>query len=165
MDHERTDAAVGIGSNLRDPARQVSAAIGELAGLPDTRVLAVSGLYRNPPMGPRDQPDYVNAVAMLRTALSPRALLRELQSIECRRGRDRAGGVRWGPRIIDLDILTYGDRVIDEAGLRVPHPGIPERNFVLFPLVEVAPELDIPGLGSVRTLASKLDASGLERIE
>ncbi len=139
-------------------------AIAALAALPETRVERTSSLYRNPPMGPPDQPDFINAVAVIRTGLEPRALLRELQDVERRHGRVRRHGARWGPRVVDLDILTYGARVIAESGLKVPHPGIAQRNFVLFPLVEVAPELHIPGMGLVRVLASRLDASRLERL-
>jgi len=161
---KRVAAVIGIGSNLHDPAMQVERALASLANLPDTRVDRKSALYRSPPMGPQDQPDYINAVAIIRTALQPRALLRALQDIERRQGRDRSAGVRWGPRTIDLDILTYGSSVIAEDGLTIPHPGIPERNFVLFPLAEVAPEMEIPAMGSVRELASRLDASRLERL-
>jgi len=160
----RIPACVGIGSNLNDPVRQVRRAIARLRELPDTTVHRVSSLYRNPPMGPPDQPDFVNAVALLQTALEPRALLNELQDIERRQGRDRRGGERWGPRRIDLDILTYGSRTIAEAGLTIPHPGIPERNFVLFPLLEVAPDLNVPGHGPVRRLAAMVDGSTLARL-
>ncbi len=164
-DTGRTMACIGIGSNLKDPVAQVEAAIATLAALPDTHVERASSLYRNPPMGPPDQPDYVNAVAIIRTGLDPGELLRELQSIERRQGRIRRAGERWGPRIVDLDILTFGSRVIAESGLKIPHPGIAQRNFVLFPLVEVAPELDIPGMGTARALMRRLDASALERVE
>lgn len=157
-------ACIGVGSNLDDPVRQVRAALIGLAALPETRVQFASGLYRNPPMGPPDQPDYVNAVAGILTQLAPRDLLSALQEIESRLGRDRVAQVHWGPRRIDLDILTYACRSIDEEGLRIPHPGISERNFVLFPLLDVAPELPIPGLDSVRRLAANVDGSMLERV-
>lgn len=157
-------SCIGIGSNLDDPARQVDEALEQLAAIPATRVQRVSNLYRNPPMGPPGQPDYVNAVAALLTRLEPRPLLSALQEIEQRQGRDRSTEEHWGPRRIDLDILTYGLRVITEPGLTIPHPGIPERNFVLFPLLEIAPELSVPGHGSVRRLASMVDSSNLERV-
>jgi 2-amino-4-hydroxy-6-hydroxymethyldihydropteridine diphosphokinase len=155
---------VGIGSNLDDPVHQVREAVTSLESLDDTRLLAVSGLYRNPPMGPVDQPDYINAVAVILTQHEPPALLSLLKGIERARGRSAEEATRWGPRRLDLDILTYGDREIDEPGLKIPHPGISERNFVLFPMLEIAPQLRIPGLGAVRRLASKSDASTLEKI-
>jgi len=157
-------ACIGLGSNLDDPARQIGAALKELARVADTRVQCVSSLYRNPPLGPQDQPDYVNAVAAVLTRLAPYALLHALQEIEHRQGRVRDAQRRWGPRRIDLDILTYGSRVVVEDDLTIPHPGIPERNFVLFPLLEIAPDLQLPGLGSVRSLASRVDGSTLERL-
>lgn len=157
-------SCIGIGSNLNDPPRQIDAAVAQLRVVAETRVQVVSSMYRNPPMGPQDQPDYVNAVAVLLTRLAPRALLSALQDIERSQGRERHGAARWGPRCIDLDILTYGMRAIDEPGLTIPHPGISERNFVLLPLTEIAPELEIPGLGLVRRLASGVDDSSLERL-
>ena len=157
-------ACIGIGSNLDAPVAQVERAIEDLSALRETRLLAVSHLYRNPPMGPADQPDYVNAVAVILTRLDARTLLESLQDIEQRFGRDRNVGVRWGPRCIDLDILTYGLRQISEDGLTIPHPGISQRNFVLFPLLDVAPELDVPGIGKVRQLARSVDGSTLSRV-
>ncbi|AHE99129.1 2-amino-4-hydroxy-6-hydroxymethyldihydropteridine diphosphokinase [Thioalkalivibrio paradoxus] len=158
------DAYVGIGANLGDPAAQVSGACVRLSrDIPDSRLVACSRRYRNPPMGPQDQPDYVNAVARIRTALAPAELLRELQRIERAFGR-RRDGQRWGPRLLDLDILLYGGCVIDAPGLRVPHPGIAERDFVLFPLQELAPELRIPGHGALSELCSRM-ASGLVPID
>lgn len=156
-------AAVGIGSNLDDPAAQVRRALAALAALADTELLASSGLYRNPPMGPQDQPDYVNAVALLRTRLQPLPLLRELQRLELAQGRARR--VHWGARTIDLDLLLYDQRIIDEAELTVPHPGLHERAFVLHPLAEIAPALHVPGKGKVEDLAAACSADGLVRIE
>lgn len=156
-------SCIGIGSNLKDPVSQVHQAIAHLSSLRDSRLLNVSGLYRNPPMGPAGQPDYVNAVALILTRLDARTLLESLQAVERLQGRDRDGGVRWGPRCIDLDILTYGQREISEDGLTIPHPGISQRNFVLFPLLDVAPELDVPGIGKVRQLARGVDGSTLSR--
>ncbi len=157
-------ACIGLGSNLDDPVSQIAAALNELTFVADTRVQCISSLYRNPPLGPADQPDYVNAVAAILTRLTPHALLHALQDIEHRQGRVRDAHRRWGPRRIDLDILTYGSRMMAEDELTIPHPGIPERNFVLFPLLEIAPDLQLPGLGSVRSLASRVDGSTLERL-
>jgi 2-amino-4-hydroxy-6-hydroxymethyldihydropteridine diphosphokinase len=157
-------AGIGIGSNLDDPARQVRRALQSLDGLDRTRLLMASSLYRNPPMGPIDQPDYVNAVAIILTRLPAHDLLARLQNLEMQHGRTHDPAVRWGPRHLDLDILTFGIQEIDDAGLKIPHPGISERNFVLLPLLEIAPQLDIPGLGSVRRLAGKVDGSTLKKI-
>jgi 2-amino-4-hydroxy-6-hydroxymethyldihydropteridine diphosphokinase len=156
-------AFIGLGSNLDDPRRQVGRALEELAGLPETTLAAQSGLYRSAPMGPADQPAYINAVARLETRLAPEALLDALQAIEARHGRVRAGD-RWGPRTLDLDILLYGDARIDSPRLRVPHPGLAARNFVLQPLAELAPDLDIPGLGPLRDLLARCPAAALERL-
>jgi len=150
-------AYVGLGSNLHGPARQIEVAFRLLGKIPATRVVKQSSLYRSVPFGGVEQPDFVNAAAFLLTQLTAPELLRELQRIETERGRDR-GGVRWGPRVLDLDLLVYSNRTIDEPGLSVPHPGIGERNFVLLPLREVAPEIDIPGLGRL----SELDADSIE---
>lgn len=144
---ERKLALVGIGSNLDDPVAQVGRAVDALALLPDSEVLIVSSLYRSAPFGPVEQPDFVNAAAALETALAPRALLAGFKRIERELGRRPAE--RWGPRAIDLDLLAYGEAVIDEPDLVVPHPGIAERNFVLLPLAEIAPDLVIPRLGRV----------------
>lgn len=157
-------AYVGLGSNLDGPVEQLRGALRELARLPDSRLLAVSSFYRNPPMGPRDQPDYVNAVAGVLTALAPEALMDELQAIERAQGRNRVESRRWGPRRIDLDILIYGNRVVERSNLRIPHPGISDRNFVLFPLLELAPELVIPECGIVRELARCSDDTALRKI-
>jgi len=158
-------AAVGLGSNLGDPPAQIRRALSELAGLPRTLRTRVSSLYASRPMGPQDQPDYVNAVALLMTQLSPRELLQALQDIEAAHGRERAGE-RWGPRTLDLDLLLYADRFIDEERLTVPHPGIAERNFVLLPLAEIAPHWLVPGRGSVQSLRDALPecSQGIERL-
>lgn len=153
-------AYVGLGSNLDDPAAQVEAALDSLKALPETHLVARSRLYLNPPMGPQDQPDYINAVAALSTRLAAHDLLAALQQLERDQGRVREGR-RWGPRVIDLDLLVYADAVIDAEGLRVPHPGLSERPFVLAPLAEIAPQLQIPGLGSVTDLLAAVDTSGL----
>jgi 2-amino-4-hydroxy-6-hydroxymethyldihydropteridine diphosphokinase len=157
-------ACIAIGSNLNDPVTQVRRAAAALDLLDNTRLTGVSSLYRNPPMGPIEQPDYINAVAMVLTRLGARELMEQLQAIERQQGRDRTVGVRWGPRVLDLDILTFGFRQIDEPDLQIPHPGISERNFVLFPLLELAPRLHIAGRGLVCDLAGRCDRSGLEKI-
>jgi 2-amino-4-hydroxy-6-hydroxymethyldihydropteridine diphosphokinase len=148
-------AYVGIGSNLDTPDAQVQRAVTELADLEYSRVTAVSSLYRSAPLGPSDQPDYSNAVAALLTQLAPHRLLAELRAIEDRHGRDR-GAARWGPRTLDLDLLVYADRVIDDAELTLPHAGIRQRNFVLLPLHELAPQLLVPGQGRVAALLQGL---------
>ena len=147
-------AYIGVGSNLDQPAEQVAAALTALGVLQASRLVSHSRLVRNPPLGPRAQPEFVNAVAGLLTQLPPEALLEALLAIEIRQGRDRQTGERWGPRRIDLDLLVYGDLVLQTPRLVVPHPGISSRNFELFPLLEIAPGLRIPGLGPVRRLAA-----------
>ncbi len=156
-------AYIGLGSNLADPAAQVRAALASLGRLPDSALVSHSALYHNPPMGPAVQPYYVNAVAALDTRLQPLALLDALQDIEARQGRVR-GGERWGPRIIDLDLLLYGGACIDHPRLQVPHAGLAERAFVLVPLQELAPDLDIPGLGPVAALAAACPPVPLRRL-
>lgn len=156
-------AYVGLGSNLEDPVRQVRAALQRLACLPCTRLVARSHLYRNPPMGPPGQPEFVNAVAGLLTRLSPEALLAELQSIETAQGR-RRDGERWGPRILDLDLLLYGSVRMDGATLTLPHPGLADRPFVLTPLREIAPALRTPDGSSVARLAAAAGDAGLQRV-
>src|SRR5512143_2239 len=145
---------IGLGSNLDDPLSQVQTAIDELASLPQSRLHEVSPLYRTPPLGPADQPDYINAVAAIDTDLEPLALLDQLQRIEQHHGRVR-GRLRWGPRTLDLDILLYGDRLITNERLTVPHPGLHERPFVIFPLLAIAPELLLPDGTSIASLAKK----------
>jgi 2-amino-4-hydroxy-6-hydroxymethyldihydropteridine diphosphokinase len=152
-------AYIGIGSNLDDPERQVRAAIDALMRLPRTTFLRGSRLYRTAPWGKADQPAFVNAAAAISTELSPRELLDALLAIERAQGRERAGE-RWGPRVIDLDVVVYGDARIDEPGLHVPHPHSGERAFVLLPLADLDPELEIPGQGRVRALLERVDATG-----
>lgn len=147
-------AYVGIGSNLDEPELQIQAALVALADLPGTRLVSRSAFLRNVAMGPQPQPEFVNAVAGLLTQLPPARLLEELLAIERRQGRDRSTSLRWGPRRIDLDLLVYGDLVINTERLVVPHPGIATRNFVLLPLLEIAPTLRVPGLGPVWRLAA-----------
>ncbi|SEQ32745.1 2-amino-4-hydroxy-6-hydroxymethyldihydropteridinediphosphokinase [Ectothiorhodospira magna] len=158
-----TLAYIGIGANLGQPQQQVRDALAALACLPRTRLRCHSSLYRSPPMGPPDQPDYINAVAELDTALSPMALLRLLLDLERQHGRVRQGE-RWGPRTLDLDILLHGDRIIQTPRLTVPHPGLGARAFVLYPLAEIAPELSVPGLGPLTSLLACCPLGGLERL-
>lgn len=157
-------AYIGLGSNLKGPAEQLRSAFEMLAAVPATRLIARSSLYRSAPYGGVEQPDFVNAAAALLTQLGPRQLLVALKQIEVRRGRDD-NEVRWGPRVLDLDLLVYGSERIAEEGLEVPHPGIAERNFVLLPLIELAPELVIPGLGRLASLAVNASEPRIERIK
>lgn len=154
---EAVMAYVALGSNLDDPRAQVERGFGALAGLPDTTLLARSRLYRTPPWGLLDQPDFVNAVAKLGTTLSPRTLLEALLTIETRAGRAR--GIANGPRTLDLDLLLYGDVAIDTPELALPHPRLADRAFVLLPLADLVPELEIPGRGRVADLLACVDAS------
>jgi 2-amino-4-hydroxy-6-hydroxymethyldihydropteridine diphosphokinase len=156
-------AYIGLGSNLQDPKVQVlraCAALNELAGI---RLVDVSPLYRSTPLGPVPQPDFINGVAGVLTHLDPRKLLGELLALERRLGRP-AERERWGPRIIDLDLLVHGRERREEPGLTLPHRGIVERNFVLYPLCDLAPDLDVPGLGRVAELKERLAPTGLERL-
>lgn len=150
--HAGTIAYIGLGGNLDNPAAQLRRALAELTALPDTRVLKHSRLYRSKPLGPQDQPDYLNAVAALQTRLEPLVLMRHLQDIERQHGRRRRAENRWGPRTLDLDLLVYGDLSLQTPELTLPHPELHKRSFVLYPLAELAPELVIPGRGTVRQL-------------
>lgn len=154
-------AYVALGSNLDEPALQVERALARLSAIPRTQCVARSRLYASRPMGPQDQPEFVNAVAGLLTQLSPTELLQELKRIEHEMGRTPPP-VRWGPRRIDLDLLVYGMVQTTQADLTLPHPGIHERNFVLYPLAEIAPALMIPGRGLVGELAQRLGPQGLK---
>ena len=157
-----TLAAVGVGANLGDVARSVRDAIDALGQLPGTRLVQASRLYRTPAWGVTAQPDFFNAVALLDTGLSARALLEALLDIERVHGRVRVDGERWGPRTLDLDLLLHGDAIIDEAGLRVPHPHLHERAFALLPLLEAWPAAIIPGIGPARECAGVMAADGIE---
>jgi 2-amino-4-hydroxy-6-hydroxymethyldihydropteridine diphosphokinase len=153
---------VALGSNLGDPPAQIRRALGTVAALPETRLVARSSLYRNPPSGYLDQPEFINAVAQIETRLEPRELLEQLLAIERAHGRVR--NVPNGPRTLDLDILLYGERTVREPGLTIPHPRMLERAFVLVPLAEIAPEAVVPGRGRIADLAAKLDASGMVKL-
>lgn len=158
-----TTAYVGLGSNLGDSRQQVLDAFVALDGLPHTRLLQRSRLYRTPPWGRLDQPAYVNAAAALETTLEPAVLLDALLGIERAAGRVRAE--RWGPRTLDLDLLLYGDDVIDVAGLTVPHPHLSERAFVLLPLADIAPQREVPGKGRVHDLLDRVDTGDCEPLD
>lgn len=157
-----TRAAIGLGANLGDATATLREAIAALARLPATELLRASRLYRTPAWGRTEQPDFINAVALVETALPPRELLDALLVVERSFGRVRLDGERWGPRTLDLDLLLYGDQVIDEPGLRVPHPHLHERAFALLPLVEIAPNARIPGVGEVAVIAAGMAADGIE---
>jgi 2-amino-4-hydroxy-6-hydroxymethyldihydropteridine diphosphokinase len=157
-------AYLGLGSNLANPVRQIELARTACAALAGVQELAFSSLYRSPPMGSRDQPDYVNAVMAILTELPAINLLQALQSIENDQGRVRTAD-RWSARTLDLDLLLYGDLQIEQTGLTVPHPGIAERAFVLYPLFEIAPELVIPGKGRLSDLIAMCSLNGLRRID
>jgi 2-amino-4-hydroxy-6-hydroxymethyldihydropteridine diphosphokinase len=151
-----TKAFIALGSNLDDPRAQVLRGFDALSRLPGTQVLARSRLYRSAPWGVTGQPEFVNAAAEVETGLSPRELLDALLGIERAAGRDRSG-TRWGPRVLDLDLLLHGNIELDEPGLTLPHPHLHERAFVLLPLNDLAPGLEVPGRGRVRELLAHLD--------
>ena len=155
-------AFVGLGSNLEDPQRQVALAFDELADLPRTTLLKRSSLYRSSPMGYAAQPDFVNAVAQLETALEPASLLEALQAIEAQHGRSRS--FPNAPRTLDLDLLLYADREQHTAQLALPHPRMHERAFVLQPLLELEPDISIPGHGEARALLAACADQQVERI-
>lgn len=157
-------AYIGLGSNLADPRAQVERALERLARLPRSRVLRSSRLYRSAPWGMLDQPEFVNAAAAIETVLSPSALMQALLAIERDAGRDR-NGARWGPRILDLDLLLHGALTLAEPGLQLPHPHLHERAFVLLPLAEIAPDLDVPGRGPISALLSRVDTAGCQVID
>ena len=153
-------AIVGLGGNEGDAIATVRAALVGLDLLPGTRLLRASRLYRTPAWGKRDQPDFINAAAALQTTLPAGELLEKLLAVERAFGRTRAadGSDRWGPRLLDLDVLLYGDAAIDQPGLRVPHPHVHERAFALLPLLDVAPDAVIPGIGPARDALAGLSA-------
>jgi 2-amino-4-hydroxy-6-hydroxymethyldihydropteridine diphosphokinase len=148
-------AYIALGSNLEQPQRQLQAGFDALARLPDTQLIAQSSLYRSAPVGYANQPDFVNAVAAIRTTLQPRVLLDALLAIEREHGRVRE--FPNAPRTLDLDIALYGERVIDDPGLTVPHPRMHQRAFVIVPLAEIAPDARVPGHGRVRDLLAAVD--------
>lgn len=155
-------AYIGLGSNLHGPCSQIAKAIACIAALPNSQVLAVSGLYRTPPMGPQDQPCYVNSMVKVSTQMSPSELLQETQSIEQVMGRTRS--LRWGPRVIDLDIILFGNLVLNIENLRIPHPGLKERNFVSIPLAELSPALILPCGTPIAEIAGSFANTNIDRI-
>jgi 2-amino-4-hydroxy-6-hydroxymethyldihydropteridine diphosphokinase len=157
------EAFVGLGANLENPLQQVRQALSELDAIEHTRVIAASSMYRSVPVGYADQPDFINAVAKLRTGLSPRELLEALHGIENRHARRRS--VRNAPRTLDLDLLLYGMLVAREEGLILPHPRMHERAFVLLPLAEIAPDTLVPGHAPVSQLLAQVDRSGVEKLD
>ncbi len=150
---------IGLGSNLDTPLAQLRRALKALGDLPDCELLSVSRVYRSKPMGPQDQPDYLNAAALLRTCLEPVGLLDQLQSIERAQGRQR--NRRWGERTLDLDLLLYGVRQMEHPRLKLPHPGLIERTFVLYPLKDLCPELVLPSGDSLESLLRQNPATDL----
>jgi 2-amino-4-hydroxy-6-hydroxymethyldihydropteridine diphosphokinase len=154
---------IGLGSNLATPLAQLRSALASLAALPHSNLIARSSFYASDPLGPADQPRYVNAVAALDTALSPLALLDRLQTIELEQGRTRKAE-RWGPRTLDLDILLFGNQKVDIARLTVPHYHMHARAFVLYPLAEIVPELHLPDGRTLSELLSACPFEGLQRL-
>jgi 2-amino-4-hydroxy-6-hydroxymethyldihydropteridine diphosphokinase len=156
-----TLAYIGLGSNLEEPLAQVMRALDELATLPQTRLLAHSALYSSKPIGP-EQPDFINAVALLETELAPLALLDALQAIE--QAHQRVRIQHWGPRTLDLDLLLYGDQQIAHERLTVPHPYLTQRGFVLYPLADITPELKLPDGSRLSDLLHQCPADGLIKL-
>jgi 2-amino-4-hydroxy-6-hydroxymethyldihydropteridine diphosphokinase len=158
-----TAAFVGLGANLGDPRSQVQQAFLELDAIPHTRLVRTSSLYRSEPVGYAEQPQFVNAVAQVETGLPAERLLAELQAIEARHGRSRSFAN--APRTLDLDLLLFGNAVIDSKELKVPHPRMHERAFVLLPLLEIAPRAAIPGRGAAKALLEQCKNQGVERLD
>jgi len=152
---------IGLGSNLSDPLQQIKLAVEALSNIKSSQLSKVSSLYFSRPMGPQDQPDYMNAVAAITTLLSPLALLDALQAIENNAGRVRKDN-RWGARILDLDIILFNNQIINNERLTVPHYGLELREFVLLPLAEISPELVLPNGKSVLALSQNIDTNGLK---
>ena len=154
---------IGLGSNLGDSADTLGAAFGAINALENTRILSKSSLYSSSPMGPKDQPDYHNAVCLIETALEPHTLLRALQSVENEYGRIRKGE-KWGPRTLDLDILLYGNQHISTPDLTVPHYGMDGREFVMVPLFEIAPNMIMPDGKPIALWVARCNLEGLRRL-
>lgn len=152
-----TLAYIAIGSNLASPLEQVNAAVQALGGIPQSRTVAVSSFYRTPPLGPQDQPDYLNAAVAIETDLDAETLLDNTQRIELQQGRVRKAE-RWGPRTLDLDIMLFGDEVIHTERLTVPHYDMKNRGFMLWPLFEIAPDLIFPDGSTLNAILQSLNA-------
>ncbi len=160
MTPNMTDVYIALGSNLDEPMRQVRQAIETLKSLPNSQFVASSSLYFSKPMGVADQPDYVNAVVAIKTNLTPLELLDHTQNIEHQAGRVR-NGERWGPRVLDLDIILYGSEQIDHERLTIPHAGLKVREFVLYPLMEISPHLTLPDGSKLTEIIHHIDRNGL----
>ncbi|QJR81436.1 2-amino-4-hydroxy-6-hydroxymethyldihydropteridine diphosphokinase [Alteromonas pelagimontana] len=154
---------IGLGSNLGQSTDLLNSAVDAIGNLADTRVLKKSSLYISAPMGPQDQPDFINSVCLIETALSPHPLLAQLQQIENSYGRERKGK-RWGPRTLDLDVLLYGNQEVNTDDLTIPHYGMAEREFVLVPLFEIAPNMIMPDGNPLSQWVAKCSLEGLKRI-
>ncbi|MEE8429575.1 MAG: 2-amino-4-hydroxy-6-hydroxymethyldihydropteridine diphosphokinase [Gammaproteobacteria bacterium] len=157
-------AYIGLGSNLNNPRQQIRRAFAALDSLTGCQLEAYSSLYQSKPMGPAQQPDYINAAAALETLCQPLELLEQLQAIERGQGRLRSGE-RWGPRTLDLDLLLYDDLQMDTEVLVIPHPGLHRRAFVLYPLAEIAPDLNVPALASLQRLIEGCPIGNLRKLE
>lgn len=157
-----TDAFIGLGSNLKDPAAQLARAVAALATLPETALVAQSPFYASRPVGPQDQPDFVNGAVWLCTHLSPHHLLDELQRIEQRHGRERLR--HWGPRTLDLDILVFGDQILDDERLTVPHRELRNRDFALQPLLDLKADLALPDGTPIADLRRQCPDNGLRKL-
>lgn len=158
-----TAAFIGLGANLGDPQRQVQQAFQELDAIPHTRVVRTSSLYRSAPLGYAEQPSFVNAVAEVETGLPAERLLAELQAIEAAHGRRRSFAN--APRTLDLDLLLFGNAAVDAPGLKIPHPRMHERAFVLRPLVEIAEDITIPGRGPAMAFLETCKNQGVEKLD
>lgn len=154
---------LGLGSNLDYPEKHLNLALVDIADIDQTTILASSSYYKSPPLGPQDQPDFINCVVKLETGLTAHILLAALQKIENQHGRKRE--IRWGPRTLDLDILLFGDMKINDDNLTIPHPQLAYREFVLVPLSEIESDIIIPGMGPVSGLITRLGIHSLQRIE
>jgi 2-amino-4-hydroxy-6-hydroxymethyldihydropteridine diphosphokinase len=152
---------LGLGSNLDDPLKQLRQAIEQIAQLPESRLLGCSSCYQSRPMGPQDQPDYLNAVVEIETSLAPHTLLQHTQNIEVKQGRMRQPDTRWTARTLDIDILLYDDLEYDTPELRLPHSGITKRDFVLVPLLEIAPDIRLPNGILLQSLLNQVDIHNL----
>lgn len=155
---------IGLGANLNDPVSSIRSAIEALSQIPNTAIKATSSLYRSAPMGPADQPDYVNAVALIETELSPQQVFSHTCAIEQQHGRTR-NGEHWGPRTLDLDILLYANQIISTDELTIPHYGLKEREFVIYPMLEISANLVLPCGTSLVSLTETVKNASLVAIE
>jgi len=158
----RTDAFIGLGSNLQEPAAQLARAVAELAALPETTLVSQSPFYASRPVGPQDQPDYINGAVWLSTGLDPHTLLNQLQAIEQAHGRERLR--RWGPRTLDLDMLVFGNCVLDDDRLTVPHRELANRDFALQPLLDLKPDLRLPDGTTIANLRAQCPDNRLRKL-